>query len=292
MNKALEGFAATGEAKARAAAMAALAIRNEVSAAPALLKYASESDANIAKAACGALRVLGGESEMEPLAKLYASKPSSEVLNALQAVAGRSKDKTVASAQILTLAQKGEPKTTAGLLTVVGTLGETSAIESLVQYAGNSNEEVANSAIRALSNWPDFSASKQLLKIATSADFKTAQQSMALQGLARLIESSETETPQARLDVALPALKFASKVEDKKQLLTALGTVPHPKAAEPILEALANADLKNEAGFAGAALAEVLVGSDKPTAQQLAKKVKEANISREINRKADAVLRR
>ena len=77
-----------------------------------------------------------------------------------------------------------------------------------------------------------------------------------------------------------------------KQLLLALGTVPHPKAADPILEALNDPELKNEAGVAGAALAEALVSVDKAAAQQLARKVKEANISREINRKADAVLRR
>jgi hypothetical protein len=161
-----------------------------------------------------------------------------------------------------------------------------------VKYAGHANEEIANAAVRALGNWPNFGASKQLLQIATSADFKPAQQSMALQGLARLIESADTEMPQARLDVSSAALKAASKAEDKKQLLSALGAVPDAKAAEPILEAMTDPALKNEAAFAGAALAEALVGKDKAAAQQLARKVKEANISRELNRKADSVLRR
>lgn len=292
VNQALAGFAASGEAKVRAAAITALAIRNETSVVSSLLRYASETDAAIVKAACGALRILGGESETEPLAKLYAANPSTDALNALQAVAGRSKDKASASGKLLDLAKNAEPKTVAGFLTVVGVLGDSASVEALVKYAGHANEEIANAAVRALGNWPNFGASKQLLQIATSADFKPAQQSMALQGLARLIESADTEMPQARLDVSLAALKAASKAEDKKQLLSALGTVPDAKAAEPILEALNDPALKSEAAFAGAALAEALVRTDKAAAQQLARKVKEANISRELNRKADSVLRR
>jgi HEAT repeat protein len=292
VNPALEGFAAVGEAKNRAAAIAALAMRNAATVAPALLKYVAESDTTVVKAAAAALRVLGGESEVAPLAQLYAAQPSTDVLNALQAVSGRVNNKATASQQLLALAEKAQPKTVAGLLTVVSILGQTAAIDALVQYAGNTNEEIANAAIRALGNWPDFSASQQLLKIASSADFKAAQQSMALQGLARLIESSDTEAPQSRLDAALSALKVSVKPDDKKQLLMALGSVPLPKAADPILEALNDAGLKNEAGVAGAALAEALVSVDKTAAQQLARKVKEANISREINRKADGVLRR
>ena len=68
--------------------------------------------------------------------------------------------------------------------------------------------------------------------------------------------------------------------------------MPHPKAADPILEALNDATLKNEAGVAGASLAEALLAIDKNAARELAKKIKDANISREASRKADSVLRR
>jgi hypothetical protein len=48
--------------------------------------------------------------------------------------------------------------------------------------------------------------------------------------------------------------------------------------------------LKREAGLAGITLAEALSKKDKPAAQALAQAIKEANVSEDLNRKAEAML--
>ncbi len=80
--------------------------------------------------------------------------------------------------------------------------------------------------------------------------------------------------------------------DEKKLVLSALATVPHTKAADTLRPLLTSATLKAEAGFAAVSVAELLVKSDKDAAQALARDVKAANLSREVTRRADSVLRK
>jgi len=51
----------------------------------------------------------------------------------------------------------------ASLFEILALLGGNEALAALSSSAGGSNEEVKDAAIRALANWPDFTATKALL---------------------------------------------------------------------------------------------------------------------------------
>ncbi len=88
--------------------------------------------------------------------------------------------------------------------------------------------------MRALANWPDFSATKALLVVADNPHVTQVHSVLAIEGVARLVKSSDKEPADARLDAALEAMKVARRDQDKTLLLSALASVHDRKAAEAI----------------------------------------------------------
>jgi len=151
--------------------------------------------------------------------------------------------------------------------------------------------ETQDAAVRALSRWTDFPAVKPLLDIATNPSSKQNHYVLAIQGIARLITTADVTPVEERADAALQAMAAARRDEEKKLVLSALGTVPHPRAIELIRPLLGDPSFKTEAGLAGAALAQRMAKTNPAAAQDLAKAVRAANISREINRQIDRMLK-
>jgi hypothetical protein len=115
---------------------------------------------------------------------------------------------------------------------------------------------------------------------------------LAVQAVARLVKSSEQEPAANRLKAALAAMKAAKRDEDKKLLLSALASVPDKAAGEAIKPYLSDPKYQQEAGLAGITLAETLRRTDRPAARDLAQAIKNASISEDQTRRADAILRR
>lgn len=289
---AITKLAGEGDARSRAAAINALAARNDQSAAPALLKYAGESDPEVSAAACTALAKLGTDNELEGLIQLALSGKVPCATAALQAVASRVTDKSAAAQRVIAQTQTAAPGQLAPLFEILAMLGGQEALGSVSLAAASSNEVVKDAAIRALANWPDFPATKALLVIALDPQVKRVHSVLAIQGVARLVKSSDKEPAAARVDAALAAMKAASRDEEKKLLLSALASVPDKRAAEAIRPFLSDPKFQKEAGLAALTLAESLRRSDRPAARELAQAVRDAGLSDDLNRRADAILNR
>jgi HEAT repeat protein len=291
-NDALSGLAAQGDTKSRAAAINALAQRHTQAALPALLQYAAESDRAISSAACAALGKMGTDNELDGLVRLALAGKTPGADAALQAVAGRARDKSAVAAKLIAQARTARPEQLGSIFDILAMLGGNEALTAMSQSASSASEEVKDAAIRALANWPDFAAAKPLLAIASDPNAKRVHNVLAIQGVTRLVKVSEKEPAAARLDAALAAMNAARRDEEKKLVLSALASVPHAKAAEAIKPFLNDPNLKTEAGLAGATLAQALVKTDKPAARDLAQALKDANLSAETSRKADAILKK
>ena len=159
------------------------------SAAPALLKYAGESDPEVSAAACAALARVGTDNELEGLIQLVLAGKTPCAAAALQAVASRATDKTAAAQKLIAQTKTAEPRQLAPLFEVLAMLGGKEALVAVSSFAGSSNEEVKDAAIRALANWPDFLATKSLLVIAFDPNAKRVHNVLAIQGVARLVKS-------------------------------------------------------------------------------------------------------
>ncbi len=289
---AIAKLAGEGAARSRAVAINALAGRSDQSAAPALLKYAAEADPEVSAAACAALAKLGTDKELEGLIQLVLAGKTPCADAALQAVASRATDKAAAARKLIALTKTAEPRQLAPLFEVLAMLGGKEALVAVTASAASSNVEVKDAAVRAVANWPDFLATKSLLVIAFDPHVKRVHNVLAIQGIARLVKSSDKEPAAARVDAALAAMKAAPRDEEKKLLLSALASVPDRKAAEAIKPYLSDPKLQQEAGLAAMNLAEALRKPDRPVAKELAQAVKQASLSDDLTRRADAILKK
>jgi HEAT repeat protein len=287
---AIAKLAGEGDAKSRAVAIQALAQRNDSSVLPALLTYAGEADPEVSRAACAALAKLGSDSQLDGLIQLVLAGKAPGAAAALQAVAGRAADKSAAARKLIAQTQSAAPRQLAPLFEALALLGGNEALTAVSSFAGGSNEEVKDAAIRALANWPDFSAHKALLVITFDPNTQRVHSVLAIQAIARLVQSADKEPAADRLKAAQTAMKSAKRDEEKKLLLSAFASVPDAKAADAIKPFLNYPNLKNEAGLAAMTLAEALPKANRPVARSLAQAVKEAGASAEITQRADALL--
>jgi HEAT repeat protein len=287
---AISQMAGEGSAKTRAAAITALAQRNDPSASPALLIYAGEADPEVSRAACNVLAKVGTDGQLDGLIRLVQRGKTPGAAAALQAVASRATDKSAAAQKLIAQTRTAEPQQLAPLLDVLAMLGGKEALAAVSSFTGNSNEAVKDVAIRALVNWPDFGAAQPLLVIAADPNASRVHSVLAIQAVVRLVKASDKEPAAARLEAAQAAMIAAKRDEEKKLVLSAFASVPDAKAAEAIKPLLSDPNLKREAGLAGMTLGETLLKTDKPAAQGLVQAIKQANISEDLNRKAEVML--
>jgi HEAT repeat protein len=245
----------------------------------------------VKNAAFAALGKMGTQSELAPLARLAISGKSQDASAALEAIASRATDKTTAAKQLLSAAGPDE-QALASMLEALSTLGGDEALAAVTQLTASSNSQVRDDAIRALGNWSDFGAVKPLLAIASDKDTKLTHYALALQGVVSLVKSAAAEPAESRVDAALAAMDACRRNDEKKLILSALGSVPHAKAVAAIKPMLTDANLKNEAGAAALTLADALRRTDRRAVRDLAQAVKDANISKSLNDRADRLLNR
>lgn len=288
---ALRQAAGYGAPQERAAAMSALAERQDAGAIPALLASAREEDQAVRTAAFSALGKLASDKEVGVLGKMTLQNPSEEALAALESVVRGVKNPAGAAQELLALAGNKE-EAVITLLPVFSALGDERALEEAVKQAKSGTGETREKAFEALCNWENFQAAKPLLAMATDPNTPEARSWAALQGVLRLVDTQEKVPAAIRAEAGLAALRAARGEREKKQALAALGNVPDAKVVSAIIPLLVDPVLKNEAGRAAANLAELIVETDKATAQDLARKLKEANISRQLTQRANAVLKR
>ncbi len=280
-----------GDAAVRAVAIASLAGRADKSAVPSLLSCAAENDASVSKAALVAIGKIGNDESLDSLVRLVLDgKPGAK--DALLAVANRSANKSVIGQQLAAQAQRASSQQLAGILDVMSLVGGTDALAAVVKFTADGNDEVKDGAIRALCQWREFAAVKPLLDVAATTGVKLTHQVLAIQGVCRLVRNGASEPSMARVDAALAALKTAGRDQEKKQVLSALASIKDRKAADAIIKLLTDTAVKTDAAQAALLLADALRKPDRGTSKKLAEAVKKANISPELDNRAEQLLRK
>ena len=289
---AIAKLAGESQAASRAMAINVLAGRNDQAAAPALLKYAGEPDPEVSGAAYAALAKMGTDNELEGLIQLVLAGKTPCATAALQAVASRATDKTAAAQKLMAQAKTAEPRQLAPIFDILAMLGGNEALITVSTAAASSNADVKDAAIRALANWPDFPATRSLLVIAVDPHTARVHNALAIQAVARLVKASEKESAADRLKAALAAMNAATREEEKKLVLSAVASVNDRAAGEALKPFLSVPRYQKEAGLAALNLADALRKPDRRAAKDLAQAVKDAGISDDLNRKADAILKK
>lgn len=253
-----------------------LSDRRCAAAVPQLLKEAASTDKAVAGASLKALSVLADAKDipviLDLLTALQDEGVRSHAESAIAATSALIEDKSKSADAVLKkLGSTKEPSSRGSLIRVLGKIANRKAYDAVVKAAGDANEEVKDSAIRALASWPNASVEGQLLEILKNTKNDT-HRILALRGYVRIIGMTEGD-PSQLADKYAGVMKQVKNVADIKLILGGLAQVPHPTALGVVIEYLDEETVTAEASLAAVSIAEELVGHHSEELQAVMLKV-------------------
>ena len=273
----------------RAALIAALAGRNATEALPAIIHHLQDEDGAVRVAAIGALRTLGGPTEAEALvaaicrAKQTAEQHAAEL--ALLSLASRQREKIAGS--VTQGLKTAPPPAKVSLLRVLARIGNTQALETIVQCLQDQEQSVRDEAVRLLAVWPDPAVVPHLLALASKSD-NLRDQVLVVRALVQL--GSPLKGKPADLQLLSEALRLAKRPQEKRLVLGALGLADDPKALSLIAPLLDQAELVEEAALAAVQVAEKVKQADKSEVRAVLERAIQKSNNAEVVERAKKLL--
>jgi HEAT repeat protein len=306
----LQAKAASGAAQARAVAINLLGQRRSAGTAQLLLAYAAEADETVSGAAFQAMVNVADAIDVAALTDLVAKAQSDGVrtagVAALKAVLAKAEDKEAAGKLVVDRMNQAQGQMKLALLGSLTSVGGTAALQAVTDAARSSEEAVRDAGIRALSEWPDYEAVPALVDIASNAQTPLNPYVLAVRGALRLIAPPQPRMGppmgmrmgprldpaevESRAGLCVKLLDQARRIEEKRQAIATLATLPCARSVDRLLELVKDESLKHEAALAAVRLAGAMLRTDRQAAQELAKKILDMNVSADINDLANAVL--
>jgi len=279
--------------KRRTIAIGLLGKRRAAGAAELLLGYAADADEQISRAAFAALVDVANTVDVAKLVDLLAQTKSAAVRSAgaaaLRAALASAKDKDATAAAVLGRMESADAQTKISLVTCLDALGGTAALDAVCKAAHSSDEALSDAGIRTLVNWPDFEAVERLILVVTN-DQGLTYYALAVRGALRLIGAGESVPLEERIALCLAVLENARRDDERRQAIAVLGMLPGQQAIDRLTDLLKSDTLKTEAAMASVDLAGRMIPTNRDAARALAQKIRDMNISEEVNRQADTVI--
>jgi len=292
VEEAIAAYAAAGRPETRVVAIGLLGKRRAAGTAEILLSYASDADEQIARAAFAAMADVADTIDAATLADLVAKAkaggPRDNGVTALRAVLSAAKDKDAAGQAVIDRMKTADAGARIAMLTALDASGTIAALAVVCDAAQSPDEALSDAGIRTLSNWPSFEAVETLVALVSRPQTPLTHYVLATRGALRLIGASESAPMDQRVAMCLATFDKARRDDEKRQAIATLGALPSPKTIERLQELLKNEAFKTEAALAMVDLAGRM--TDRQAARELAQKIRDMNISEEVNRRAEAVL--
>jgi HEAT repeat protein len=286
--------ASSGDTKNRVVAIGLLGQRHISGATKSLLDYTSDENENISAAAFEALAYVGDSVDIKTLIGLLSDKKEGKArnsgINCLKSILSRTKDKDAAAETIITKMKTAEKDFKLSLLSTLSAVGSPEALKTVVEATQSNDEATRDAGIRTLSDWPDYEAAKTLFDIASNPETSLTHHVIAIRGILRLIETFYSAPLDERTELCINVFDNARRDEEKRQAISVMGMLPSLKMAEKLLDIVKDENFRSEAGLAAVQLAGTMVWTNRQPAQRLAQKIRDMNISDEINIRADFVI--
>jgi HEAT repeat protein len=186
---------------------------------------------------------------------LAATSPAevSSLQNALAAAANRISDPESRADLILAALGKETGARRADLIRPLARIGGAKALQACAAETNSSDPQVRTGAVYALSQWPDMSASDDLLDIVrTAADRKYGY--LALQGYVRLVNTSGMPADQ-RLNLLKNVLDVAKEPNEKNIIVAGLAGIRTVESFRTAAGLMADPDLRAKAAESAARIA-------------------------------------
>ena len=225
-----------------------------------LLKTATDSDRKVRVESFKVLKVVAGPEHLPMLVELLLNLRSSSDRNEAQkmvaAVAHKVEDKDrQAEAVLAVLPSVKDVKKQCSLLSVLGKIGDGSALPRLVEALNSDNIESRGAAIRALAEWPTSEPAVEMLKAAQSSEDR-AHRILALRGSIRLLGLDSKRSPEETIEMYKKAMTLAPDAIEKRRVLSGLANTKSLGALQMSEDYLRDKSLFKEAEFAVVKIAE------------------------------------
>ncbi len=284
----------SNEADQRLTGLELVGRRRMIGSIPELLKIAAETDAKVSPTALKRIGELGGPSELpallDILMKLNASSDISAAEQALISVCTKTTGEPAGTDKLISLLSQARPAQKSALMRVLGAIGGKNALNAVKAGTEDSNEQVRDSAIRAMAGWKTTDAAPDLLKLAKTAS-NESQKTAALRGYINLIRDENIPVNE-KLQMCRQASELIQRNQEKMLLLGVLGTVPSMEAISMAMSHLDDSATKDAAGFAAVAICEKIAQQNPDEVKKALDKVLNATDNKDVTRRAKAVLKK
>jgi len=293
VNPALLACMKRAPAPARAELIETLAIRKADGIVGDLVAEAKGPDASVRAAAVKALGQLAAASDLPTvLGLLLAPKDAGDVdgiERAVMRVARKIANEAArADAVLVALNKASSTPVRCSLLRTLGGIGNAKALKTVVAALSNSNADIKDAAVRALSNWPDAKALDVCLGIFRKTD-SMVHRVLALRGCVRQIGLSDRPARE-KLAILAELMKTAKRAPDRRLVLSGLAGVADPTAVAAVKPYLKDKEVKDEAELALLRIAQSLRESHPAQAKAAAQALLKSR-NRSVRRDASRLVR-
>ncbi len=160
-----------------------------------------------------------------------------------------------AEAVLAVLPSVKDVKKQCSLLSVLGKIGDGSALPRLVEALNSDNVDSKGAAIRALAEWPTSEPAVEMLKAAQSSEDR-AHRILALRGSIRLLGLDSKRAPEETIEMYKKAMTLAPDAIEKRRVLSGLANTNSLGALQMSADYLRDKTLFKEAEFAVVKIAE------------------------------------
>jgi HEAT repeat protein len=132
------------------------------------------------------------------------------------------------------------------VIEILGNLGNDQGLSVLREFLSDSNENLQYEAIKALSRWPNDDPVMDLKTVMENSD-DIKKHTLALQGYVQLLSSSTSVTQDQKITAYRTAYENSISTDEKKMILSAIGTTGTIKGLEIAVGLLSDKELQAEA---------------------------------------------
>ena len=245
-----------GESKVRIEAIRAVRQRGSKQAVAALFTAAVDADATVRREAVAALGPLAGAKDLSRLLAILVKPVDPKDRPLIERAAGVAflsvKSNTVCAPKVLAAMRSASGDAKASLIRLLAQAPTSSALTAVRAAVKDKDAVVNDAAVRTLANWPNATAANAVLALARSSSNKT-HRVLLLRGYVRMAGISKDPA-----GMCLRAMQIAKSAQDKKLVLSSLGTANSFEALNLVAKYLDDKETREEAALAAAQIGDRL----------------------------------
>jgi len=282
------------QSKAKVELIKSVGERNISAGVNTLLKTAKDSDRKVRLESLKVLRVIAGPEHLPALVELLLNLQSSSDLNEarkmIAVVAHKIEDKNrQAEAVLAVLPSVQDVKKQCSLLSVLGKIGDRSALPRLREALGSDNIDIRGAAIRALAEWPTSEPAADLMKAAENSRNKV-HRILALRGSVQLLGLDNNRSTEETMEMYKKAMTLAPNAGEKKRVLSGLANTKSLDALQMVTNYLQDKALLQEAESAAVKIAGSIYENHPQQALDVLKKIVQTTSNEALQKQAQEVI--